>query len=72
MTTRRSFVATAALTGASLATVRSALAQSETPDWLFVQSARGMTFDKATSKLTLHGVSPATVFFSVPTASPAT
>ena len=33
-------------------------------DFLFVQSAKGMTYDKATNKLTLTGVSPATIFFS--------
>jgi hypothetical protein len=33
-------------------------------DFLFVQSARRMTFDKSTAKLTLEGISAATVFFS--------
>ena len=33
-------------------------------DFLFVQSARAMSFDKATHKLTLHDVSPMTLFFS--------
>jgi len=33
-------------------------------DFLFVQSAKGMSFDKATQKLTLHDVSPITLFFS--------
>jgi hypothetical protein len=33
-------------------------------DFLFVQSARRMTFDKSTQKLTLEGVSPITIFFS--------
>ena len=33
-------------------------------DFLFVQSAKGMTYDKAANKLTLTGVSPATIFFS--------
>lgn len=68
MTTRRTFVAASAL-AALLAPFRSvlALAAEEPPkhaDFLFVQSARGMTFDKAGSKLTLDGVSPVTVFFS--------
>jgi hypothetical protein len=53
----------------SAASLTSALAQSEAPpakqaDFLFVQTAQGMTFDKATSTLTLQGVSPITVFFS--------
>jgi len=33
-------------------------------DFLFVQSAKGMTYDKATNKLTLTGVSPATIYFT--------
>ncbi|HKR59070.1 MAG TPA: hypothetical protein VJS64_05000 [Pyrinomonadaceae bacterium] len=33
-------------------------------DFLFVQTAKGMTFDSSTSNLTLQGVSPITVFFS--------
>ena len=33
-------------------------------DFLFVQSAKGMSFDTATQKLTLHDVSPITLFFS--------
>ena len=34
------------------------------PDYLFVQTAKEMHFDKATNKLTLRDVSPITVFFS--------
>jgi len=67
MTTRRGFVvAASALTASSFAGFGSALAQ-EAPkqaDFLFVQSAKGMTFDKSTNKLTLTGVSPVTVFFT--------
>jgi hypothetical protein len=33
-------------------------------DFLFVQTASAMAFDKGTSKLTLHGVGGATLFFS--------
>lgn len=33
-------------------------------DFLFVQTAKGMTFDANRSRLTLHGVSPITQFFS--------
>ena len=33
-------------------------------DFLFVQSAKGLTYDAASGKLTLTGVSPATIFFS--------
>jgi hypothetical protein len=46
--------------------LRSLLAEepAENADFLFVQSAKGMTFDKETSALTLVGVSPVTLFFS--------
>ena len=37
---------------------------AEQGDFLFVQTARGMTFDPAASKITLEGVSPVTLFFS--------
>jgi hypothetical protein len=33
-------------------------------DFLFVQTSKGMRFDKATSTLTLDGISPVTTFFS--------
>ena len=65
MTTRRSFVA-AKLAASTVASFRSAVAQ-EPPnqaDFLFVQSSKGMTFDKATNKLTLTGVNPVTLFFT--------
>jgi hypothetical protein len=69
MTSRRAFLATSAIAAASLASSRSALAKAkkEAPklaDVLLVQSSRGMTFDRATNKLTLTGVSPVTVFFT--------
>lgn len=38
--------------------------QSKQVDYLLVQTAKGLTFDKATSRLTLVGVSPITLFFS--------
>jgi hypothetical protein len=69
MTTRRTlFAATPALV-VSLDLVKSALAQAaqesaKQADFLFVQTAKGMTFDKSASKLTLEGVSPVTVMFS--------
>jgi hypothetical protein len=68
LATRRSFIA-ATTTAAALASIKSALAQP-TPqapgeaDFLFVQSSKGLTFDKSTNKLTLTGVSPVTVFFT--------
>ena len=67
MTTRRTFVSSATLL-ASASALESAMAQSAEPakqaDFLFVQTANSMTFDKANGRLTLHGVSPVTVFFS--------
>ena len=68
MTTRRTFLASAAVL-ASATSLKSARAQAageaaKQADFLFVQTAKGMTFDKSTNKLTLHGVSPITIFFS--------
>ncbi|HLC17362.1 MAG TPA: hypothetical protein VJL89_14175 [Thermodesulfovibrionia bacterium] len=68
MITRRKFIAATLAT--PLIPLGSAMAQSvkEKPakqvDFLFVQTAKGMTFDKTTNKLTLEGISPITVFFS--------
>jgi hypothetical protein len=69
MTTRRTFIAASAVGAASLTTSRWALAQAthepaKQADFLFVQTARGMSFDRSNNKLTLTGVSPVTVFFS--------
>jgi len=69
-TTRRHFIATTAAGASALAaTSNVAFAQGKpdapkTADFLFVQSAKGLTFDKASNKLTLTGVSPVTVFFT--------
>jgi len=77
MTSRRSFIA-ARRSSRRRGAARSATAQApkegaKQADFLFVQTAKGMTFDKATNKLTLTGVSPVTVFFSDrPSASPGT
>jgi hypothetical protein len=60
----------AAALAAPLVPLGSAMAQSakEQPakqaDFLFVQTAKSMSFDKATNKLTLDGVSSTTLFFS--------
>lgn len=68
MITRRKFVSAAL--AVPLAPVGYAMAQSakESPakvaDFLFVQTARAMTFDKSTNKLTLEGISTTTLFFS--------
>ena len=55
MTSRRNFIAAATLL-ASAVPLRAALAQApkegaKQADFLFVQTAKGMTFDKATNKL---------------------
>ena len=65
MTTRRNLLL-AATAVAATATLRPRLAQAadEVADFLFVQTASAMTFDKATSKLTLEGVGATTLFFS--------
>jgi hypothetical protein len=68
MTTRRKFIAAAL--AAPLVPLGSAMAQAvkEQPakqaDFLFVQTAKSMSFDKSANKLTLEGVSPVTLFFS--------
>jgi hypothetical protein len=68
MTSRRSFVATAVLF-ASAAPLEAALAQAtrepaKEADFLFVQNAKSMTFDKANGNLTLRDISPVTIFFT--------
>ena len=65
MTTRRNFIAASAIAAPSLLSFRSASAQgTKEPEFLFVQSAKGLTFDKATNKVTLTAISPSTIFFS--------
>jgi hypothetical protein len=69
MTTRRKFVVGAALAASAAASAKwkPAYGAEEAPkmgEFLFVQSSKGMTFDKASNKLTLTGVSPVTVFFT--------
>ena len=66
MTTRREFLATGALAAAIPLTVSAQTQKTGTlqGDFLFVQNAKSMTFDKTTGKLTLQGVSPVTIFFS--------
>ena len=69
MTTRRTLFVAAPAVVASLASVKSVLAQgaqepAKQADFLFVQTAKRMTFDKSASKLTLTGVSPIMVMFS--------
>ncbi|MGO4389721.1 hypothetical protein AB4Z46_00075 [Variovorax sp. M-6] len=68
MTTRRVFVASATLLASTpaleTATAQGADAPAKQADFLFVQTANRMTYDKTNGKLTLLGVSPVTVFFS--------
>jgi hypothetical protein len=69
MTTRRTLFVAAPAFAAALASLKAVLAQAaqepaKHADFLFVQTAKGMTFDKSASKLTLNGVSPITVMFS--------
>jgi hypothetical protein len=69
MTTRRTVFVGAPALAAIFATGNSARAQnasnaSKTGDFLFVQTAKGMSFDRAGGKLTLESVSPVTLFFT--------
>jgi hypothetical protein len=65
MTTRRRFLLTASAVAATAGMLKSrdALA-ADMADFLFVQTAKAMSFDKATSKLTLEGIGNTTLFFS--------
>ena len=68
MITRRKFIAAAV--AAPVVPLRSAMAQgvkeqsAKQADFLFVQTAKSMSFDKSTNKLTLEGVSSTTLFFT--------
>ena len=65
--TRRSFIAAALAVPAlplASATAQTAKEQAKQADFLFVQTAKSMTFDKSTNKLTLNGISSTTLFFS--------
>jgi hypothetical protein len=67
MTTRRKFIAAAL--AAPLVPLGSAMAQTvkesdKQADFLFVQTAKSITFDKSANTITLEGVSPITLFFS--------
>ena len=74
MISRRNVFAVAAITAASLAPIGPSAAQTPpaqapgaspgNPEFLFVQTGTTMTFDRAANRLTLHGVSPITLFFS--------
>ncbi len=67
MITRRTFIAAAF--AAPVVPLGSAMAQAvkepaKQADFLFVQTAKSMSFDKSTNKLTLDGISSTTLFFS--------
>jgi hypothetical protein len=68
MKTRREFIAAALVV--PFVPLGSAMAQSakdeptKQADFLFVQIARSMAFDRSANKLTLEGISPVTLFFS--------
>jgi hypothetical protein len=69
MITRRELLAGAAMATSGLASAdwNRANAAEESPkmgQFLFVQTSKGMIFEKASNKLTLTGVSPITVFFT--------
>ena len=67
MITRRTFIAAAlAVPAMPLGSVMAQAVKEETKqaDFLFVQTAKGMTFDKSTNKLTLDSISSITLFFS--------
>jgi hypothetical protein len=69
MNSRRTLFASAPALLATLAAGRATQAQnlqdsSKMADFLFVQTAKGMAFDKGGGKLTLVGVSPVTLFFA--------
>ena len=63
-TTRRRVFMSAALLASSVSSFEALAQTPEKADFLFVQSAKGLSFDSATNKLTLTGVSPVTVYFT--------
>jgi hypothetical protein len=65
MTTRRTSLILTSAMAASLLPIGKAFADdAKEADFLFVQTAKGMSFDAAANKLTLEGVSPITVMFT--------
>jgi hypothetical protein len=66
MTTRRNLLLAATAVAATAVPLRPrpARAADDVADFLFVQTASAMTFDKPTSKLTLEGIGATTLFFS--------
>ena len=69
MITRREFMAAALVApvfplGSAMAQGAKEKEQAKQADFLFVQTAKSMSFDKSTNKLTLDGISSTTLFFS--------
>jgi hypothetical protein len=65
VTTRRRALIAASAAAALPVAMRMAFANDTTQaDFLFVQTAKAMSFDQAANKLTLQGVSPITVMFT--------
>lgn len=62
--TRRSVLAGAVVAATGLAATRSFAADAANADFLFVQTAKSMAFAADQNRLTLHDVSPVTLFFS--------
>lgn len=63
MINRRNFIASAAIVASAVPLAARSQGAKEA-DFLFVQNAKAMTYDKASGRLTLKGVSPVTVFFA--------
>jgi hypothetical protein len=67
MVSRRQFVVASGLAVAATASFKSSLVYAtgeKIADFLFVQTSRGLKFDKSVNELTLTGVSSTTLFFT--------
>ncbi|CAN7258560.1 hypothetical protein [Mesorhizobium sp. LjNodule214] len=66
MTTRRNLLLTASAFAAAVGSTKAKVAQAadDMADFLFVQTADSMSYDKATNKLTLVDVATSTLFFT--------
>jgi hypothetical protein len=63
-TTRRALIAASAMAVLPVSIKVAFAEEAKQADFLFVQTAKAMTFDKSTNRLTLEGVSPITVMFT--------
>jgi hypothetical protein len=64
MQSRRNLVIAAFLLATSSIAARALADEANVVDYLLVQTAKGLTFDKASNTMSLIGVSPITLFFS--------